>query len=203
MKFGGLQFLSWPGCRNPLEIVYERAFDRIRLMDETGYDAVWSAEHHFSTYSVCPSVHVMGTHLEAHSKNIRIGTAVTLALFYHPLRLADEVALFDHPPSGRVNWGAGRGFNPTGHRDLVSNRRRVMVDIVLTAWGNDKLCYDGQFWNFEGVEVLPKPRQDPVPVGGYFIGECSQLGGRKRIFDYNGSTCKSSITLREPEILTR
>ena len=49
MKFGVLQFFSWPGRRNPLEVVYDRAFDRIRMMDENGYDAVWLAEHHFST----------------------------------------------------------------------------------------------------------------------------------------------------------
>ena len=84
VKFGVLQFFSWPGRRNPLEVVYDRAFDRIRMMDESGYDAVWLAEHHFSTYSVCPSVHMMGTHIAAHTKNIRIGTAVSLASFYHP-----------------------------------------------------------------------------------------------------------------------
>ena len=30
MKFGVLQFFSWPERRVPLETVYERAFDRIR-----------------------------------------------------------------------------------------------------------------------------------------------------------------------------
>jgi alkanesulfonate monooxygenase SsuD/methylene tetrahydromethanopterin reductase-like flavin-dependent oxidoreductase (luciferase family) len=74
MKFGVLQFFSWPGRRVPLETVYERAFQRIMMMDATGYDAVWLAEHHFSTYSVCPSVHIMGTHVAAHTKRLRIGS---------------------------------------------------------------------------------------------------------------------------------
>jgi len=116
MKFGVLQFFSWPGRRIPLEQVYERAFGRIKLMDETGYDAVWLAEHHFSTYSVCPSVHIMGAHVAAHTENIRIGTAISLASFYHPLRLAEEVALLDQLTHGRVNWGAGRGFDATEHK---------------------------------------------------------------------------------------
>ena len=48
MKFGVLQFFSWPGRQVPLETVYERAFQRMEVMDKTGYDAVWLAEHHFS-----------------------------------------------------------------------------------------------------------------------------------------------------------
>ena len=43
------------------EAAFERAIERVQIMDATGYDAVWLAEHHFSGYSVCPSVHMMGT----------------------------------------------------------------------------------------------------------------------------------------------
>src|SRR2546430_11551184 len=34
--------------------------DALPILDRTGYDAVWLAEHHFSSFSVCPSVHMMG-----------------------------------------------------------------------------------------------------------------------------------------------
>jgi alkanesulfonate monooxygenase SsuD/methylene tetrahydromethanopterin reductase-like flavin-dependent oxidoreductase (luciferase family) len=170
MKFGVLQFFSWPGRRVPLETVYERAFERMVIMDESGYDAVWLAEHHFSTYSVCPSVHIMGTHIAAHTKRLRIGTAVSLASMYHPLRLAEEVALLDQISGGRVNWGAGRGFDPTEHRifgvepEESYAKFRESVEIVLKAWNNEKLNHQGEFWSFEDVEVLPKPRQEPMPV---------------------------------------
>ncbi len=114
MKFGVLQFFSWPERRVPLETVYKRAFDRIQIMDEGGYDAVWLAEHHFNSYSICPSVHIMGMHVASMTKNLRIGTAVSLAAFYHPLRLAEEVALLDVLTQGRVNWGAGPRLRPHG-----------------------------------------------------------------------------------------
>ncbi len=89
MKFGVLQFFSWPGRRVPLPVVYERALERIEIMDRSGYDAVWLAEHHFNDFSVCPSVHMMATHVAARTERLRIGTAVSLAAFYHPLRLAE------------------------------------------------------------------------------------------------------------------
>src|SRR5262249_29231921 len=112
VKIGGLQFFSW-SRRIPLATVYERAFARIEVMDQTGYDCVWLAEHHFNTYSVCPSINVMAGHVAARTRNLRIGMAVSLAAFYHPLRLAEEVAMIDVLSGGRVNWGAGRGFDRT------------------------------------------------------------------------------------------
>ncbi|MYE83014.1 MAG: LLM class flavin-dependent oxidoreductase, partial [Gammaproteobacteria bacterium] len=89
LKFGVLQFFSWQRARVALPTVYERALDRVRIMDRTGYDAVWLAEHHFSTYSVCPSVHLMGMHVAGMTENLRIGTGVSLAAMYHPTRLAE------------------------------------------------------------------------------------------------------------------
>src|SRR5262249_59593325 len=84
MKVGVLQSFSWPERRVDLATVYARALERIEIMDRTGYDAVWLAEHHFSSFSICPSVHMMGTLAAARTRRLRIGTAVSLAPFYHP-----------------------------------------------------------------------------------------------------------------------
>jgi alkanesulfonate monooxygenase SsuD/methylene tetrahydromethanopterin reductase-like flavin-dependent oxidoreductase (luciferase family) len=168
VKVGLLQFFSW-SRRVPLTQVYERAFARIDVMDRTGYDCVWLAEHHFNTYSVCPSINVMAAHVAARTRRLRIGMAVSLAAFYHPLRLAEEVALIDVLSGGRVNWGAGRGFDRTEFEafevpvEESSDRFRECVEIVLAAWGAEQLSYAGKFWRYEGVEVLPKPLQAPHP----------------------------------------
>ncbi len=168
MKFGVLQFFSW-SRRVPLETVYQRAFERMAIMDEGGYDAVWLAEHHFNTYSVCPSPLMMATHVAARTKNLRIGTAVTLAAFYHPLRLAEDVALLDILSGGRVNWGAGRGFDPVEFRAFEvrvedsAERYMEAVDIVLAAWREGKVTHHGKYWDIDEVEVLPRPMQQPHP----------------------------------------
>jgi alkanesulfonate monooxygenase SsuD/methylene tetrahydromethanopterin reductase-like flavin-dependent oxidoreductase (luciferase family) len=169
VKFGVLQFFSWPERRVPLATVYERALERIQIMDRTGYDAVWLAEHHFTGYSVCPSVHMMGMHVADRTEHLRIGTAISLAALYHPLRLAEEVALLDVLTGGRVNWGAGRGFDPIEFSafDVPANesasRFREAVEIVLAAWQNERLTWHGDHWHFDDVEVLPKPHQSPHP----------------------------------------
>ena len=169
MKVGVLQFFSWPGRHGPLEEVYGRALERIEIMDRGGFDAVWLAEHHFTTFSVCPSVHMLGTLAAARTKRLRIGTAVSLAALYHPLRLAEEVALLDMLSGGRVNWGAGRGFAPSEFNafgvpiDESAARFREAVEIVLKAWTQERLTYNGAHFSFESIEVLPKPLQQPHP----------------------------------------
>lgn len=169
MKLGVLQFFSWPGRHGPLEEVYARALERIEIMDRTGFDAVWLAEHHFTTYSVCPSVHMVGVMAAARTKRLRIGTAVSLAALYHPLRLAEEVALLDLLSGGRVNWGAGRGFARSEFNafgvppEESTDRFREAVEIVLKAWTEERLTYKGTHFTFDDVELLPKPLQQPHP----------------------------------------
>jgi alkanesulfonate monooxygenase SsuD/methylene tetrahydromethanopterin reductase-like flavin-dependent oxidoreductase (luciferase family) len=169
VKVGVLQFFSWPERRVPLQQVYERALERIVVMDRAGYDAVWLAEHHFTTYSVCPSVHLMALEAAHRTERLRIGTAVSLAALYHPLRLAEEVALLDVLTGGRINWGAGRGFEPAEFATFgvpmeeTASRFREAVEIVLAAWTNARLTFHGEFWDFDDVEVLPKPAQSPHP----------------------------------------
>jgi len=168
VKVGVLQFFSWTG-RVPLETVYARAFERIAVMDQGGYDAVWLAEHHFSTYSVCPSTTLMGAHVAARTKRLRVGTAVTLAALYQPLRLAEELALLDVLSNGRLAWGAGRGFDPREFRafgvpvEESAERMQECVEVVLAAWREGKLDHRGRHFEFRDVLVLPKPLQRPHP----------------------------------------
>jgi alkanesulfonate monooxygenase SsuD/methylene tetrahydromethanopterin reductase-like flavin-dependent oxidoreductase (luciferase family) len=169
MKVGVLQFFGWTDRNVSLASVYDRALERFGVMDTTGYDAVWLAEHHFSSFSVCPSVHMMATMAAAQTEKLRIGTAVSLAPFYHPLRLAEEVALLDVLSGGRVNWGAGRGFSRGEFAafgipvEESASRFRESVDIVLAAWSQDRLSHHGEHFDFDDVEVLPKPLQRPGP----------------------------------------
>src|SRR5437773_2954344 len=169
MKLGVLQFFSWPERRVDLATVYARALERIEIMDRSGYDAVWLAEHHFSSFSVCPSVHMVGTLAAACTKRLRIGTAVSLAPFYHPLRLAEEVALLDLLSGGRVNWGAGRGFARVEFTafgvppEESASRFRETVEIVLRAWTEERLTFADRHFHVDHDEVLPKPAQQPHP----------------------------------------
>src|SRR3979409_2032134 len=163
MKVGVLQFFGWADRKFDLNSVYARAIERFEIMDREGYDAVWLAEHHFSSFSVCPSVHMMGMLAAARTTRLRIGTGGVLSPCYHPLRLAEEVALLDVLSGGRVNWGAGRGFARVEFENFgvppeeSTSRFHETVEIVLRAWTDERLSFAGQHFHFEDIEVLPKP----------------------------------------------
>ncbi len=168
MKVGLLQFFSWTG-RVPVSTVYDRAMDRVDRMEDSEFDCIWLAEHHFTTYSVCPSVTLMGTHIAGRTKRLRIGTAVTLNAYYHPLRLIEELNMLDVFSNGRLNWGSGRGFDPTEFglfnvtQEDVYDRFRETVEIVQKAWKSERFSHHGKYYDFDDVLVLPKPFQDPHP----------------------------------------
>jgi len=169
VKVGILQFFSWPGRHGPIDEVYSRALERIDIMEQTGYDAVWLAEHHFNSFSVCPSVTMMGTHVAARTERLRIGTAGTLAGLHHPLHLAEQLAFLDVISKGRLNWGAARGFDSTefaafgvdGAESAAKFREHVMA--VLAAWSSERSSFHGQYVSFDDIELLPKPIQSPRP----------------------------------------
>jgi alkanesulfonate monooxygenase SsuD/methylene tetrahydromethanopterin reductase-like flavin-dependent oxidoreductase (luciferase family) len=68
-----------------------------------------------------------------------------------------------------VNWGAGRGFDEREFQTFKvpmsesQARFREAVDVVMRAWANDRLTYNGRFYCCDNVEVLPKPLQQPHP----------------------------------------
>jgi len=168
MKVGLLQFFAWSG-RVPITTVYDRAMERVDRMEDSAFDCIWLAEHHFTDYSVCPSVTLMGTHIAGRTKRLRIGTAVTLNAFYHPLRLAEELSMLDIFCKGRLNWGSGRGFDPIEFKlfgvtaDDVYDRFRETAMVVQKAWESERFSHHGKYFNYDDVLVLPRPYQNPHP----------------------------------------
>jgi len=140
------------------------------LAEELGYDKIWIAEHLFSTYGVVTSTQVYAAAIAQRTKRIRIGTAVVIIPFNHPLRTASDFALIDVLSHGRLDFGVGRAYQP--HEFIGLNvpmeESRAMfregLDLVLKAWTNERVAYRGNYWTVpQAVEVLPKPVQQPHP----------------------------------------
>ena len=74
-----------------------------------GYDAAWLLEHHFSDYYPTPSPLLMMAHIAAKFPDLSLGTSVLVLPWYHPLRLAEEIAMLNSLTQGRLHLGIGRG----------------------------------------------------------------------------------------------
>jgi len=168
MKFSTQNLLSIREWQTHAE-VYRNALEECRLADELGFDVVWLAEHHFSPYGICPSLAPFAGAVAVATRRVRIGTAVVIAPFEHPLRIAEEWAEIDIISGGRLEFGLGRGYQPTEFRGLgvsMEGTRESFdesLEIVRRAWTEDRLTFRGKHYKVEDVRVLPKPIQKPHP----------------------------------------
>jgi alkanesulfonate monooxygenase SsuD/methylene tetrahydromethanopterin reductase-like flavin-dependent oxidoreductase (luciferase family) len=153
--------------------VTESIADQLRLVelaDELGFDEAWFGEHHFNGFSVIPDPAVMIAYAAARTKQIRLGTAGFLAPFYHPVRLAESIAVLDQISGGRINAGFAKGgFAPDNkhfNRDPDDLRQAMFetveaVDDLLHA---DNISAKGEFVSFGQVTIKPKPLQQHLPI---------------------------------------
>ena len=83
--------------------------EMVQMADDGGFDIVWAAEHHALEMTVAPGPFQLLAHFAAHTKRIRLGTAVVVAPYWHPIKVAGEAAMLDLLSGGRLEFGIGKG----------------------------------------------------------------------------------------------
>lgn len=169
MKWGTFSLSQIPDLRKVPE-TFATDFEQFELAEALGFDTIWIAEHLFSSYGVVTSTQVLGAAIAKATKTIKIGMAVVVLPFNHPLRTASDFALLDVLSEGRLLFGTGRAYQPHEFDGLgiPMEDSRAMYDealeIVVKAWTNEKIQHQGKFWTIPKLtEVLPKPLQKPHP----------------------------------------
>jgi alkanesulfonate monooxygenase SsuD/methylene tetrahydromethanopterin reductase-like flavin-dependent oxidoreductase (luciferase family) len=166
----------WFDFRNPvsagrqLSDVYANAFEHIRNAEQLGYAEVWTTEHHFIDDDYSSSLMPICAAIGAMTTRVRIGTAVLLLPFHDPVRLAEDAATVDIISGGRLDLGVGVGyrvgeFESFGIDFHTRGRRMSEASQVLThAWLPGAFSHHGEFYNYDDIDVRPKPLQDPMPL---------------------------------------
>src|SRR5918911_239361 len=145
MKFGLLYLPTYvPELDGSVGTFYERMLEQIVRADDLGYASVWLTEHHFDFYGgTIPNPAVFGAAVARATKNIRIGTAVTVLPMHNPLLVAEDFAMLDVLSNGRVDLGIGRGSVTAEYREFgISNEQSASVmaeanDLILKAWSQE------------------------------------------------------------------
>lgn len=149
--------------------VYHDILKGARLAEDLGFDSVWIAEHAFSEHGTISSPHSLLAAIAAQTRRIRIGVACSIVPWYHPLRLAQDLATLDVISEGRVIIGVGRGYQKQEFDaygiDIAESRARFVegMDIAIQAWSQDHVAYEGKFYTIPKVMVVPRPIQQPYP----------------------------------------
>ena len=143
----------------------EEHIDNLRqqtiLAEELGFEAMWLGEHHFGPYAVgdLPNPILLGADLAARTSRIRIGQMANIAPWWHPIRLAEDVAILDNLTRGRVEVGFGRGiwpyegpqFHPNADPRKDAENRELFqetVEIAREIWTNEYFSYQGTNYRF-------------------------------------------------------
>jgi alkanesulfonate monooxygenase SsuD/methylene tetrahydromethanopterin reductase-like flavin-dependent oxidoreductase (luciferase family) len=147
------------------EIGHARLLDQIReqvqLCEELGFDAVWLPEHHLNPegFGNSPNPIVFAADLACRTQRITIGFACLTTTMWHPLRLAEDLALLDHMTKGRLEVGFGRGGRPSDTmpfnvkadpRNEDTNRELFTetIDVVVGAWTHRFFSHQGTHYTF-------------------------------------------------------
>jgi len=168
MDFGTFLLLQSPNAQSHAE-VFARGTEIAQTADRLGFDSIWCAEHHFSTYGYLSRPLQYATHLAAVTERIRVGSAVVVLPLHHPLIVAEEIGTADVLSNGRLDVGFGRGYQPYEFArlglDLKDSRERFeeAVDIILKAFERKPFSYEGTHYSFGETSIFPLPIQEPRP----------------------------------------
>ena len=182
MRNGLVLFTSDRGI-TPAELgaaAEERGFDTFYVPEHTHIPVKRTAAHPGTGDETLPDDRYLRTldpwvslaTAAAVTSRIRLSTAVALPVESDPITLAKQIATLDHLSGGRVDIGAGFGWNTDELADhhVPANRRRTVlreyVEAMRALWTQEEAAYDGEFVSFGPSWAYPKPAAHiPLIIG--------------------------------------
>src|SRR5688572_12041377 len=97
----------------PVDVMADEWRETAMFLDQTGYTSVWLGEHHFwggpEPTAATTNPVLVGCDLAAHTKRLRVAQSACVLPDYHPIRLAEDLAMLDNMTKGRLDVGIARG----------------------------------------------------------------------------------------------
>lgn len=165
--------------RRPGLSVHEQYRQKIALLQEAerlGFYAYHLAEHHLSPLDLAPSPGIFLAALAQATRRLRLGPMVYILPLYHPVRLAQEIAMLHNLSGGRLDVGVGRGIRSVEHEwfgthpDEARERHDEILQILVRALSTGNAAYQGRFYSIPDAPLDVLPIQKPYPPLWYAGG---------------------------------
>jgi alkanesulfonate monooxygenase SsuD/methylene tetrahydromethanopterin reductase-like flavin-dependent oxidoreductase (luciferase family) len=151
--------------------IFSEEINIARIADETGFDAVWTIEHHFTPYTMVTNPLQYLTYIAGITKHVDLGTMVTVLPWHNAVRVAEDVNMLDaFLGEGRnVICGVGRGLGRREYAGLSidQNEARGRFDeslqVLKQLLSTGKCDFDGEFYKIHGLHLRPQPDRDLSP----------------------------------------
>src|SRR5690348_4375136 len=154
--------------------------DRVRFVEELGFDWVSVSEHHYSPRILTPSPVVSATYLASRVDKIKIAMLGPIVPVSNPIRVAEEIAMLDTMAPGRIVVGLLRGttneylsydLNPKESRERTGEG----MELILKAWTEPQpFGWQGRYFQYRTVSVWPRLQNQPPPT--YALGTSAEAG---------------------------
>jgi len=174
--------------------VWDEEIRLARIAADSGFDVLWSAEHHFFDYSFCPDNIQLMTYLAAVCPDIDLGTAAVILPWHDPLRVAEQASVLDLLCKGRLRLGFGRGLARReftafrGAMDESRGRFDEAAPMIVKALREGVMEGDGKFYPQPRVEIRPRPKYSfdgriyAVASSEDSVDSAARLGGHMVMF---------------------
>ena len=167
MKFSIFTTITEPEYQATPHDKLDMLREQVVLAEELGFYGVWLGEHHFGPYGSgdVPNPIIVGADLAARTSKIKIGQMANIAVWWHPIRLAEDLAILDNLTKGRMEVGFGRGiwpyegpqFHPNADPRKDKENRELfaeIIEVVKKVWTQEYFSHEGPNFKFpaDGTE---------------------------------------------------
>jgi alkanesulfonate monooxygenase SsuD/methylene tetrahydromethanopterin reductase-like flavin-dependent oxidoreductase (luciferase family) len=165
-------FCTYENPQKNYRSAYAEQTELVEFVESLGFDEAWVAEHHFNAAASSSSPLPILAHLATRTSRIRLGSAAVLLPFHDPINVAEAVATIDILSDGRFDFGIAKGGpfpvqNKHFHVPSEEARARTWEALTLIQrllHEDREVSFEGAFFKADGVELIPKPLQRPVPT---------------------------------------
>jgi probable LLM family oxidoreductase len=144
--------------------------EEIELADQAGLDVFGVGEHHRPDFAVSAPAVVLAA-AAARTERIRLTSAVSVLSSDDPVRVFQQFATLDLLSGGRAEIMAGRGsfvesfplfgYDLEDYDELFAEK----LELLLAVRSSTRVTWQGRHRPpLDGLEVHPRPVQDPLPV---------------------------------------
>ena len=134
------------------------------MAEPLGFDGIWAPDHCGSPYGMTPNPLQLLSYFAGRTERVTFGTMVVVAPWWHPVRLAHQIAFLDTLSNGRYETiGLGRGvakneFEALGiPREESRQRFNETLDILNLAFSQERFSYDGEIFKVPETSIRPAP----------------------------------------------
>ena len=135
------------------------------LVEPLGFDSIWATEHYGSAYSMQPNPLQYLAYWAGRTSRVDVGTAVIVAPWWNPVRLASEISMLDILLKGRrLHLGIGRGISPHEYASLgypMGESHKYFYDVInaiRASDGAERFEFKGEVYEIPPTSIRPQAR---------------------------------------------